>query len=109
MAVGRLTSLYSLRFFKLLERAFFQVPFQQLRLLISVSFTARNKFFYSTVRSACLQKKKHDTYHIVYTLMDTAFSYEGNLHRTLSSFGNSHCYLYTLPLNEKKKTNCNCK
>ena len=74
MAVRRLTSSFW-RFFKPLERAFFQVPFRQLRLLISVSFTARNKFFSSTVRLACLQNKKHDTYHIVYTLMDTAFLY----------------------------------
>ena len=43
--------------------------------LISVSFTARNKFFSSTVRLACLRNKKHDTYDIVYTLMDTAFLY----------------------------------
>ena len=74
VAVRRLTSLYW-RFFKPLERAFFQVPFQQLRLLISVSFTARNKFFSSKVGSACLQNKKHDTYDIVYTLMDTSFLY----------------------------------
>ena len=97
-------------FSNLLSVFSFQVPFQQLRFLISVSFTSCEEqvlFIYNQV--SLFTEKEDDTYDIVYTLMDTAFLYQSNLHRIFCTVGNSHrCYLYRKPLDEIK-TNCNCK
>ena len=78
---------------------FFRFRFQQLRLLILVSFTSCKEqvlFIYNQV--SLFTEKEDDTYDIVYTSMDTAFLYQGNLHRNLSTDGNSHRYLYRKPL-----------